>query len=407
EVPFFTNDLAHTTFRAVEPSRVLDIPRLLLSPKLEHDHIYAADLYRAVIASMSDKYHRLSLKFIALLHETGAEKSQSDLVQATQEEIDRFKALMVRIDKEAIKSGVMADSSTTAFMDQANSMMKSLHRALGEGSPLTGSEKEQLGASLQNDMLPYLLTTGTAERFYSKPRGYAGDYLAIHGIYQNMPSGASRLGPLIDRMFLEMPPCIAVRNRRKLLAGEILRTVEEAPHQARVMCLASGPASEVFDAFSELPDKTKLKMTLLDIDLQALAFVDDLRGKSKLATQIDLINENLIALFLGRGRAQVPLQNMIYSVGLIDYLNDKLVGKLLHFAYDHLNPGGRIILGNFHPDNPAKEFMDHVLEWNLIHRTEEDMHRLFLASPFRSRCTKITFEECRIDLFAECVKTAD
>jgi len=283
-------------------------------------------------------------------------------------------------------------------------MMHALHRTLGAESPLTDSEKKNLGARLQNDMLPYLLTTGTAERFYSKPRGYAGDYLAIHGIYRNAPSGASRLGPLIDQMFLEMPPSVAVRNRRVLLAREIARTAEEAGRPVRVMCLASGPASEVFDAFSDLSEKSKLKVTLLDIDLQALAFVDELRGKSKLTQQIDLINENLIALFLGRGRVQVPSHDLIYSIGLIDYLNDKLVGKLLQFAFEHLNPGGRVILGNFHPYNPAKEFMDHVLEWNLIHRTEEDMHRLFLASPFRSRCTKITFEESGIDLFAECVR---
>jgi len=63
-----------------------------------------------------------------------------------------------------------------------------------------------------------------------------------------------------------------------------------------------------------------------------------------------------------------------------------------------------VIVGNFHPANTAREFMDHVLEWNLIHRTEADMNRLFEASDFRRPCTQITFEAEGIDLFAECVK---
>jgi SAM-dependent methyltransferase len=169
--------------------------------------------------------------------------------------------------------------------------------------------------------------------------------------------------------------------------------------------MASGPATEVFEAYAELPDKSRLKTTLLDIDLQALAFVDEIRSRQKLSGLMTLINENLIALFLGRGNLRVEPQDMIYSIGLIDYLNDKLGAKLLHYAYDVLVPGGRIVLGNFHPNNPAKEFMDYVLEWNLIHRTEEDMNRLFLASPFKRPVTKILFEKEGVDLFAECLKS--
>ncbi len=407
ELSFFTNEIGLTTVHAAEPSRVLEIPRALLWPKLEYDHAYAADLYKAVITSLAGKYHRLSSKYLSALHNEAPTADAVGLVRATLEEIDRFKSLIVRLDKESIKKGDVSEESKKIFLEQAIGMMHALHRTLGGDSALTESEKAHLGTRLQNDMLPYLLTTATAERFYSKPRGYAGDYLAIHGIYSNAPSGASRLGPLIDRMFLEMPPSIAVRNRRKMLAEELVRTALRMPDPAHVMCLASGPATEVFDAFAALPDKTKLKVTLLDIDLQALAYVEELRKEYNLEAQIDLVNENLIALFLGRGKVPIPSQDLIYSTGLIDYLNDKLVGKLLRFAYDHLNPGGRVILGNFHPANPAKEFMDHVLEWNLIHRTEEDMHRLFLASPFGSPCTKITYEELGIDLFAECVKPTE
>ena len=48
--------------------------------------------------------------------------------------------------------------------------------------------------------------------------------------------------------------------------------------------------------------------------------------------------------------------------------------------------------------------MDHVLEWKLVHRDEDDMNALFRASAFGTRCTRIQYEPLGINLFAECVK---
>jgi hypothetical protein len=47
----------------------------------------------------------------------------------------------------------------------------------------------------------------------------------------------------------------------------------------------------------------------------------------------------------------------------------------------------------------------HVLDWRLIHRTEADMQRLFEESAFARSCTRIQFEACGVNLFAECVRS--
>ena len=79
---------------------------------------------------------------------------------------------------------------------------------------------------------------------------------------------------------------------------------------------------------------------------------------------------------------------------------------LLDWVYGQLAPGGRVILGNFHPDNTTRAIMDHVLEWRLIHRDEADMDRLFQASRFGRGTTALRFEEAGVNLFAECVKAS-
>jgi len=50
--------------------------------------------------------------------------------------------------------------------------------------------------------------------------------------------------------------------------------------------------------------------------------------------------------------------------------------------------------------------VDYLLEWRLIHRSEQDMDRLFQSSKFARGTTKIRFEEQGVNLFAECIKDA-
>ena len=197
----------------------------------------------------------------------------------------------------------------------------------------------------------------------------------------------------------------AVQNRRRLLVREILSTSASlAGATARVTSLACGPAQELFDVYAELPDPRVVHSTLLDLDLQALAHVAERRDQARLKQQMLLLNDNLVQLAAGRGRSSISGQHLVYSVGLIDYFKDELVVRLMNFVHSILAPGGRVILGNFHPRNPTRAIMDHVLDWKLIHRTEDTMNRLFQASAFGRPCTRIVYEEQEVNLFAECIK---
>jgi hypothetical protein len=74
-----------------------------------------------------------------------------------------------------------------------------------------------------------------------------------------------------------------------------------------VTSLACGPAEEVFDAYAGLPHREVLKTTLIDFDLQALAFVADRRERENLGRQMSLMNENLL-FAVGRGEVNTSHQ---------------------------------------------------------------------------------------------------
>lgn len=397
---------ATATVAALETSLVLELSQPLLRAKLEADPGFSAGFHRG-LALLNARRLRQTLAQLGSQRKPAAGRHEMtvapDKLSAAQ---GHFKQLMSRADAAAIKNGGKPPPEiVTECQDAFVRFYKMIDDEIGDASSLSPDQRVEAGLRIQRELLPYLLMTETAERFYSKPRGYAGDYLTIEFIYKNTPTGSGRLGPLVDSMFLNTPSAVAVRNRRGLMGGEISRVLENATGTARVMSLACGPAREVFDVFEQIGDPERMQATLVDIDDEALELVARRRDEAGLESQITLVSGNLIYLAMGRQKLDVPPQDFIYSIGLIDYFNDRFVIKLLNWIHSRLKPGGKVMLGNFHPRNRTKGLMDHVMDWKLIHRTEEDMDRLYQASAFARPCTRIRFEEQGINLFAECIKS--
>lgn len=57
DISLFTDTPIHAQVVAQERSLVLEMNKQLLGEKLEHDHIYAADFYRAMLVSVAFRLH--------------------------------------------------------------------------------------------------------------------------------------------------------------------------------------------------------------------------------------------------------------------------------------------------------------------------------------------------------------
>ena len=193
ELSLFTGEPSGSTIVAAEPSLVLEVSKDVLEEKLNHDHEFAADFSRVLLSHTSRVLSDTMLKLHAAEHALTMDIVLDPLVRKAQGEIDQFKKMMLELDKEAMKQGRITEDPYRQFSDRARGLMGVCREVLGMNSPLDDIAKKQISARLQHEMLPYVLTTETAERFYSRPRGYGGDYLAIHKIYQNVPSGTGRL----------------------------------------------------------------------------------------------------------------------------------------------------------------------------------------------------------------------
>ena len=403
EMAFVTGRPPTETVRALENSTVLAIPFESLNERAEHAPDFSTRLHRSLA-------HLLGIRLRAANSRLRTQPQGDDVRHPPgwsrlSEPIERFKQAVFAANEEAANHGdEVPEATRDRIVEEFHSFSLLLNEVMTHDID-NDRIREEVAMRLQHELLPYILMADTAERFYTKPRGYAGDFLTLEMIYRNEPGGQNAVGRLIDHCFLDLSAARAVRHRRGLLTAEIDAAIaSRSGETTRITSLACGPAREVFDAFSQLDDTSGLHANLLDIDLQALAFVSDKAASLHLDRQMSYVSENLIRLALGRSESHIRDQDLVYSIGLIDYLGDDLVVRLMDLVHGMLRPGGRIILGNIHPRNSTRGLMDHVLDWRLVHRTEQDMDRLFEASAFGGPSTNIRFEAEGINLFAECVR---
>ncbi|MCU0587711.1 MAG: cyclic nucleotide-binding domain-containing protein [Syntrophobacteraceae bacterium] len=256
------------------------------------------------------------------------------------------------------------------------------------------------------ELFPYFMRSRFAERAYFKPKGYAGDYLMMEMIYRNQPEGDGKLGVILDRWYLDTSAARAVRGRRELLGSSLREICGErmsSPGPIRIMNLACGSNRELFDFLSECKYTEKIEAICVDADLDALQYTNQHVNVFHHGALIRLMNDNVVKWSLGRVRHDFGMFDIVYSAGLTDYLDRRLFKALVTRCFEHLKPGGILIIGNFGPNNPNRVFMDRILQWKLIHRHESELRQLFEETPFGERC-EIIQEKNGVNLFAKATR---
>ncbi|MGH6828090.1 MAG: hypothetical protein ACREFW_04190 [Rhizomicrobium sp.] len=218
------------------------------------------------------------------------------------------------------------------------------------------------------------------DRSYAKPLGYPGDYRIMNQVYDWERQGAGVYRQLLHRLGLEVAECIA--TRMQLVKARIADLVRERGQEgpARILSLGSGPAREI-QLFLESPQARsgKAEFTLVDQEAEALAYAydhlyplvlshgDQARLKSLNLSFTDILRAN-------GGLHQVPPQNLIYSLGLIDYLSDRRARLLVRRLYAALAPGGLLIIANMNETALSNLWpMEFIADWSLAYRDEAEM----------------------------------
>lgn len=255
---------------------------------------------------------------------------------------------------------------------------------------------------------PLILRAPFVFRTYTKPLGYAGDYLMVRQILEDPRQGPNTYFQIVNTTFLHSAVAIAHRNRIDILVKFLTRIAESARAAGRpfrVLNVGCGPAYEIQRFLQTYPDPDLLSFELVDFNEETLTWVhgelDAILSRVGKPVSIEYVQDSVHGLLKRRLNQEVVEQpfDAVYCAGLFDYLSDKVCTRLLaHFA-SRIRSGGTLLVTNVHPNNPERIFaMEHLAEWYLIYRDEAKMNALL---PERSINRKIYADDTGVNVFAE------
>ena len=116
------------------------------------------------------------------------------------------------------------------------------------------------------------------------------------------------------------------------------------------------------------------------------------------------VNDNVLRIATRKNNSETyGLQDLVYSVGLYDYLTDKVLKRLLTAQMGLLKDDGKMILAFKDCDTYDKTGYDWFLDWQFIQRTERQVFDLLVDSGIRNDAVAASRDASGIILF--CVIT--
>jgi hypothetical protein len=207
-------------------------------------------------------------------------------------------------------------------------------------------------------------------RCAERPRGYPGDAVVIDYIYRS-----PAVKPEID----SLPPSAAavhdfttnaaapraVRYRRQFAAQVIDEVARQGGEPVRVVSIAAGHLREAELSFAACAGRASF--VAIDQDPESLETIRRSAGSINVETLEGSVRQILT------GKLRIPDAELVYALGLFDYLPQPVAKRLTELMLDAVRPGGVLLIPNFLPDIGDIGWMESFMDWKLIYRRDAEM----------------------------------
>lgn len=305
---------------------------------------------------------------------------------------------------------ILIEKQGRKFMHFFDSTLEELEREIAD---FDKKDHQSHGFYFRKQVWEFILGSKFLRRTNLKPRGYAGDSQMMIMCYENDYRGNFVFNKLMHKHPLETEAAHAVRNRR-LLISQVLRKVQEefaglSKCGFRFMSVACGSAVELQDLFMTADDFEAFHCTLLDQDVRALnqarEGIEQIIETRGIDIKVDYLNESVRRMLRSPQLSERWGRfHFIYSMGLFDYLTPPVAKIVLKRLYELLFPGGQLLIGNFHINNPTRYYMEYWMDWVVYYRTEEAF--IDLLDGIQGAESSVFFDETGIQMFLNVRKSA-
>ena len=303
--------------------------------------------------------------------------SQEAVVAPTEDSVRRF------LDEvyQAITSPTAEAETIKAAVDQLFRGLRILRQAC-----LPDQWRKLIDAGRAHPLCDVVHEDPFTKRAFEKPRGYAGDAVMMDYIYSREEEwprpAASERGTAIFDYTTAAPASAGVRERRCYVA-EMLDKLGRQKNGQHVLAIAAGHLREA--SLSSAVRRNRFgRFVAMDADEQSVSEVRQRYGRYSVEAVVANVRRMLT------GRLDLGTFDLVYTTGLYDYLADSTAKRLTANLFQHVRPGGRLVIANFLPEIRDVGYMEMFMDWHLVYRTRGQM--LSLAD----EVVQSTVEEIRV-----------
>lgn len=237
---------------------------------------------------------------------------------------------------------------------------------------------------------PWFDRSWIAYRARTKPNGFVGDFEMLLTLYDRV-SNVKGIGGYIDLCIADLRLAHAVQTRMETTREFLRDEVARRHGDVRILNVASGPCRE-YVGWPYRANNGSIHVTCIDVDTRSLEYVE--RSVVPTATGIDefrLERYNAIRTRSAEAtKRKLGKFDIIYSIGLCDYLSDELLLGLLEGWHNTLNNGGVLFVAFKDAVRYDKIPYQWHLDWHFLQRTQGDCLRLFQDAGFDVNSMEMT-----------------
>ena len=289
-----------------------------------------------------------------------------------QEEVLNSIVLNKITETQNLFNEVLSEKSNVSYEKFANDMSKildDLHKDVNLNS--TDSKTLKKLQLFYRGSINYLFSHSLiGSRALGKPFGYPGDYIMLQSFYDSNEISSNKLGNYLDKFILNDELAKSVLNRIDKMGDRVIEFINKSNlEEINILNIASGSGFEFKKIIEKKFDK-KVIYHCFDQEVSSLLFIDqNFSGKNE-NVEIKLYKEDVKAFF--RNWKSDKKFDLIYNIGLADYLPDSILISLANEAIKSLNDRGTFVISHKDYSLFAYHRISWFCDWNFIHRTLEE-----------------------------------
>jgi anti-anti-sigma regulatory factor len=216
-------------------------------------------------------------------------------------------------------------------------------------------------------------------------RAGKASWKALDTIYNYPFHKATSFTERLSNIWLKSPNAQGVRNRHKHGMIEVFyafRQIAKSGHEVRLLSLAAGSAESIIRAaWMARKEGSFVKCFLADKDQSALDYALTLAKQFGISDCLEVRNVDVANPKNVRNLLREFKPSIVEMMGFLDYLDRAHAVAILKTIRSGLPKGGKFFTCNIMP-NPERWFLEHVLDWQMIYRSSEELQKLVSDSGF-------------------------